>query len=341
MPAAGFEIAVAACQRIETMAEYQEIFSTLQIKGLKLRNRVVVPPMVQVRPITSPEGIAWYRRLSEGGAGLVVVEATSIQLFGKELTAAGLRPLVEAINDEGAAAAIQLFPIPFGEEAEPGHLGLEQIKAIVRQYGQAAGVCQEAGFNGVEPHGAHGFILNQFFMPDKNHRGDQYGGSLENRARLAVEVVGQIRQTTGNNLLILYRHTPVGQEYGIDESLGFAQWLIDAGVDILDISPARDDRVADLAQPFTGQLETPVIAVGGMEDPGQAARALREGRCDLIAVGRQLIADAQWPQKVQEGRLTEIRGCRKFDDGCHEDLDRGRPVRCVQWEQDELEPYLQ
>ena len=322
------------------MAEYQEIFSTLQIKGLKLRNRVVAPPMVQMRPIASPEGIAWYRRLSSGGAGLVIVEATSIQRFGRELTAAGLRPLVEAIHGEGAAAAIQLFPIPFAEESEPDQLSPEQIGEIVRQYGQAAGVCQEAGFDGVEPHGAHGFLLNQLFMPDKNHRADQYGGSLENRARLALEVVGQIRQTTNNDLLILYRHTPMGHEYGIDESILLAQWLVDAGVDVLDISPARDDGIADLAEPFTSQLKIPVIAVGGMEDPAQAARALREKRCDLIAVGRQLIADAQWPRKVQEGRLTEISGCRKFDNGCHEDIANRRPVRCVQWERDELIPYL-
>ena len=131
-------------------------------------------------------------------------------------------------------------------------------------------------------------------MPDKNHRTDEYGGSLDNRCRLGVRIVERIREVAGEDLLILYRHTPTGDRYGIDDSLHLADRLVDAGANILDISPAREASVADLASPFAARFSIPVMAVGGMEDPEAASAALREGKCDLIAIGRQMIADHLW-----------------------------------------------
>ena len=317
------------------MGEQRKMFSALKIRGCEVRNRIVVPPMVQVRGITSAEGIGWYRRLAGGGAGLVIVEATGVPVFGRELTAGALRPLVEAIHSGGAKAAIQLFPIRFGEGAHPDELSAERIETMVEQYGEAAEVCREAGFDGVEPHGAHGFLLNQFFMPDRNHRTDAWGGSLDKRCRLACRIVERIRQTAGEDLVILYRHTPTGNEYTIEDSLTLAERLIDAGVDVLDISPARRETAADLAAPFAARFSVPVIAVNGMEDPEEAEKALREGRCDLVAVGRQMIADAEWPDKVREGRPDEIRRCTHCDEGCYGNLTDGKPVECVLWDEDE------
>ena len=319
---------------------HQLIFSPLRIGHVELRNRIVVPPMVQLRPITSDAGIAWYRRLAAGGPGLVIVEATGIPGFGAELTAETLRPLVEAIHAGGAAAAIQLFPIAFGQKADPNSLSVEQIDGIVGQYGRAATICLEAGFDGVEPHGAHGYLLNQFFMPDKNRRADDYGGSRANRGRLAVRIVEQISAVAGAPLLILYRHTPTGQAYTLDDSLALAGRLIDAGVDVLDISPARQTRVAELAAPFKERFpNAPVIAVGGMDDPDAAVTALVDGHCDLVAVGRQLIADAHWPRKVREGRLNDIRNCEKCDVGCFGNLREQKPVKCALWDDDEVAAY--
>lgn len=316
------------------------LFSALQLRTLTLRNRIVAPPMVQVRSIVSKEGIAWYRRLAAGGAGLVIVEATGVPHFGAELTIENLRPLTDAVHAEGAAIAIQLFPVPFGQKIDLNALTIPQIEGIIEQYGRTAAICREAGFDGVEPHGAHGYMINQMFMPDVNCRTDAYGGSFENRSKLGRQIVRKMRQAGGNDLLILYRHTPEGKQYTIDDSLKFAGWLIEAGLDVLDISPARRDSVADLAAPFKSAFKVPVIAVQGMDDPQAAADALQQGRCDLVAVGRQLIADAAWPRKVQEGRLSDIVQCTKCNKGCFGRLRELKPVECVHWQGDEVAAFM-
>ena len=320
--------------------QHAELFAPLKIGRLELRNRIVAPPMVQVRPIASPEGVAWYRRLAAGGAGLVIVEATGIPHFGNELTAQSLRPLVDAVHGEGAAIAIQLFPIVFGTAADPNALSAEQIRSIIAGYGAAALVCRDAGFDGVEPHGAHGFLLNQFFMPDMNRRTDDYGGSLENRSRLGIEIVERIRRVAGDSLLIFYRHTPTGTAYALGESIEFAKDLAAVGLDVMDVSPSRKDYVADLAEAFKAALRVPVIAVNGMNRPDAAAEALREDRCDLVAIARGLIADAEWPSKVRSGRLDEIVQCKECNAGCFGNLKRGKPVKCVQWKKDEPNDFM-
>jgi len=315
---------------------YPELFTPLRIGGIELRNRIVAPPMLQVRPITSPEGRAWYRRLASGGPGLVMVEVTSILRFGGELTVKSLHPLAKLIHEEGAAAGIQLFPVKFREAVDPNSLSREQIEQIIAGYGQAAVICREAGFDIVEPHGAHGYLLNQFFMPGRNHRGDDFGSTLEGRCRLAVRIVQRLRESVGPGGLVFYRHTPVGQDYGVEESLVLAERLVKAGVDALDISPARRDVPGDLAAPFKARFKVPVIAVSGMDVPAAAAEALREGRCDLVAIGRGLIADAQWPKKLREGREKEIIHCRRCETGCFGRLRRNEPVACVLWKHDEV-----
>jgi len=319
---------------------YPTLFSPFRLGAVELRNRVVSPPMYQVRPVLSPEGLAWHRRLAAGGAGLVIVEGTSVKRLATKTSADDLRPLVEAIHDEGAAAAIQLFPVIADDVTGPDDPTTGQLDTLVEHFGRAAAVCAEAGFDGVEPHGAHGFLLNQFLMPDRNGRTDKYGGSPEGRGRLAVSIVEQVRRVAGDGLAILFRHTPVGEGYGLDDSLAFVEKLLASGLDVLDVSPARADDVADLAAVFKARLACPVIAVGGMEDPDAAERALRLGRCDLVAVGRQLIADAQWPHKVRDGRLDEIVRCRKCDEACFGNLREGKPAACVQWPDDELAAYV-
>ncbi len=319
---------------------HAELFASLTIGKVELANRIVVPPLVQVRSIISPEGIAWYRRLASGGAGLVIAEATGVPRFGDDLTAESLRPMVSAIHDGGAAAAIQLFPILFGTQADPNELSVEQIDATVEQFAVAAAICVEAGFDGVEPHGAHGFLINQFFMPDRNTRTDDYGGSPANRSRFGLRIVERIKRQTGDDLLIFYRHTPTGEAYTLEDSLTFASDLVAAGLDVLDISPAMAETVADMAAPFKARCGVPVIAVNGMDDPDAAAEALRDGRCDLVAIGRQMIADSRWPDLVRNEALDELRECTKCNEGCFGKLGEGQPVECVLWPDDELAGHM-
>jgi 2,4-dienoyl-CoA reductase-like NADH-dependent reductase (Old Yellow Enzyme family) len=320
---------------------HEDLFQPLRVRNLRLANRIVVPPMVQRRPILSPEGIAWYRRLASGGAGMVVVESTGVPAFGSELTVQDLRRLSDAIRERGPVAGIQLFPTQTSVAEDVTGLNPEDISGIVRRYGKATQLCREAGFQAVEIHGAHGFLLNRFFMPGENGRTDSYGGSLEGRCRLALEITQHVREAAGEDMLVMYRHSPRGSGYGVRESLLLADGLVAEGVDVLDVSPAKAESVADLAAPFTERLDIPVIAVGGMEDPSAAAQALRDGRCDLVAVGRQMIADAGWPRKVAEGRLSDIVRCTQCDEGCFGNLGRGQPVRCVLWKSDEVAEWTQ
>jgi len=318
------------------MTDYTELFSPLRIKNVELPNRLVAPPLVQFRPITSAAGLKWYARLAAGGAGLIIVEATGVPRFGNDLTAESLRPLVDILHSHGAAAAIQLFPLRFGETADVNELNNKQIQSIIDQYGRAAEICLRAGFDGVEPHGAHNYLINQFFMPDVNRRTDGFGGSAANRGRFASRIVERISQEVGEQLIIMYRHTPVGKAYTLDDSLQFASELINTGVDLLDISPARDKEVGDLSEPFAKRFGVPVIAVNGMHDLDAAEQALRLRRCSLVAAGRQMIADAQWANKIRQGRADEVRTCLQCNKMCYDHVKKRIPVRCVLWSDDEV-----
>ena len=325
-----FREQIAAHMTAATHPDVSPLFEPLTVKGKTLRNRIVMPPMVGKRPLTSPEGIEWYGRHARGGVGLVIVEATRVNLFGDELTVETLKPLVEAIHEGGALAAIQLFPITFGQDTAPADLSPEQIDETVAAYETAARICLEAGFDGIEPHGAHGYLLNQFFSPEQNWRTDAYGGSLENRMRLALRIVEAVRPICGDQMILLYRHTPVGKGYGMAESLALAKELIAAGVDILDLSPSSIEAPGDRAAPFVG-LGVPVIAVNELDRVDRALEALNEDRADLVAVARGLIADPDWPVKVREGRFEEIVSCIRCDVKCFGNLREGIPIECTQW----------
>jgi 2,4-dienoyl-CoA reductase-like NADH-dependent reductase (Old Yellow Enzyme family) len=306
------------------------LFDPLQVGPKTLRNRIVMPPMVVNRDLAGLDGPEWYGRRAQGGVGLVIVEATNVVDFGNPYTPENLRPLVDAIHQGGALAAIQLYPGVRGQRVSPADLAPDEIERLVGQYHTAAEICAAAGFDGIEPHGAHGYLLNQFFSPEKNQRADAYGRDLEGRMRLARRIVDTVRPIADHaGMLVLYRHTPVGPGYGIEESLLLAGALVQAGVDILDLSPSSDALPGDRAAPFMG-LGVPVIAVNGLDRVERALEVLREGRATLVAIGRGLIADPDWPLKVRGGRLRDIVACTECDI-CHDDLRSGSPVGCSQW----------
>jgi len=312
------------------MYDVTPLFRPLQVKHKTLRNRIVMPPMVVNRSLTMPAGQEWYGRRAKGGVGLVIVEASDVVRFGPEYTARTLRPLVEAIHRGGALAAIQIFPGVRSQTLSPAQLGISEIEGLIAGYRVAAEICAEAGFDGVEPHGAHGYLLNQFFSPQQNQRTDAYGGTPAGRMRLALDILGEIRPIASQaGMLILYRHTPVGPGYGIEESVSLGRELVAAGVDILDISPASDAAPGDRAAPFMA-LGVPVIAVNELDRLPRAIEVLCENRASLVAIGRGLIADPDWPTKVREGRMEEIIACT-YCDRCFDDLGQGMAVGCSQW----------
>ncbi len=312
------------------------LFEPLAIKHKILRNRIVLPPMVTLRDLTTPEAARWYGERSAGGTALVIVEATSVNRFGSELTAENLKPLVEAIHVGGALAAIQLFPVTIEfpkveDPPTPNSVSLTEIEKIIKAYQVAAEICGEAGFDGVEPHGAHNYLINQFFSMEQNLRMDDFGGSIEARMEFGLRILRISRSVCDRyGMLLLYRHTPIGQGYGVDESLLFVNELVKSGLDILDVSPSSYERPGDRAAPFK-RFNIPVIAVGELDVVDRAMEVLEEGRADLVAIGRGLIADPRWPQKVKASRIEDVVVCQKCDELCHGNLQLGIPVACTEW----------
>jgi NADPH2 dehydrogenase len=307
------------------------IFQPITIKGVTIANRIVVPPMFSNREPTCPDGIQWYRRLVAESPGLLIVQATQCKRFGSDYTAENLRPLVQAVHEKGSRIAIQLFPLRITEKVAPSEISRREIGNLVDQFTRATECCMQAGFDGVEVHGAHDYLINQFFSPRANKRTDAYGGCIENRCRFGLDLARACRKAAGNGLL-LYRHTPLEKDgYSIEDSFVLTDRLVDEGVDILDISPGSDRLPGDRAARFKHRYPgVPVIAVGHLEVVSRTVEVLRERRADLVAVGRGMLLDPSWPRKLREGRIDEVQICEGCG-GCFDRLWAGELVGCVRW----------
>ena len=314
------------------------LLDPLEVKGLMLKNRIVMPPMHT--GLATTEGavtdslIEHYVRRSKA-LGLLIVEHSYVSLDGKfserqlgiydDNLVSGLEKLSSKIHATGTPVVIQLnhagrttsMEITRTEPVAPSpsevarELRSEEIEALAEGFAIAAERAMKAGFDGVEIHGAHGFLLNQFFSPLANRRRDKYGGSLENRMRFPLEVVERVKEKVGGRLL-LYRLgsddlDPAGIK--IEDSKEFAIKLQGAGVDIIDISgglcgsrpPQLQDRQGYFipqAQQIKRVVNMPVIGVGGITEPEYASTVIREGKVDLVAVGRALLEDPDWAIKA-------------------------------------------
>jgi len=320
------------------------LLDPLEVKGLTLRNRIVMPPMqtglATTEGIVTDSLVEHYVQRSKA-LGLLIVEHSYVSPDGKlsqrqlgicdDSLVSGLRRLSSSVHATGTAVVIQInhagrsatreitgmqpvAPSPVGNARE---LRVEEIEALSQAYAMAAERAIKAGFDGVEVHGAHGFLLNQFFSPLTNRRRDKYGGSLENRIRFPLEVVERVREKLDGKLL-LYRLgsddlDPQGTQ--IQDSKRFAAKLEEAGVDILDVSgglcggsPARLQGVQGYFVPQAEEIkevvDIPVIGVGGITEPEYANMLIQEERVDLVAVGRALLNDPDWAVKAIEELKT-------------------------------------
>jgi NADPH2 dehydrogenase len=311
----------------------------LQIKTFTLKNRIVYPPMQSGRAdfdgsITN-KLINFYVHRS-AVIGLPIVEHAYIDLLGKigpkqlgiydDKLVPGYEKLAQALHTIGAPAVVQIShaggvanrKVILNQPAGPSSAGktrmLEvcELQTITEQYAAAAERAMKAGFDGVELHGAHGYLLNQFFSPLLNKRTDDYGGSLEKRMHFPLQVVQAVRSRIGADKLLLYRLgsddlAPHGTH--IEDAIVFAQKLEAVGVDILDVSggmcgsePKQLRQIKGYfvpqAQAVKQAVKVPVIGVGGITEPEFADQLVRGGRVDLVAVGRALWKDAQWAEKA-------------------------------------------
>jgi 2,4-dienoyl-CoA reductase-like NADH-dependent reductase (Old Yellow Enzyme family)/thioredoxin reductase len=310
--------------------------------------------------------IAYYRRRAQGGVGTITVEGclVSAETVGPEPRISGpeylpgLRRLVEALRPYGVTVGVQLMhpgrqvvegpsvapsPIPLNSAAPvPRELTGADIAGIVHDYAAAAVRAADAGFDFVEVHGAHGYLPSNFLSPQFNRRTDAYGGSLDNRARFSVEVARAITEATG--LPLVWRlNGDDGPSGGltIDEAARVAGMVVGAGASAISVTagtwlslqvtlaPMAVPRghMRPLAAAVKRAVDVPVMAVGRLDDPDEAAAAVASGDADLVLLGRALIAEPDWPDKVREGRLAELRPCIACN-ACVDLVGRGERARC-------------
>jgi len=320
------------------------LLDPLKVKGLTLKNRIVMPPMqtslATVEGAVTDSLVEHYIRRSKA-LGLLIVEHCYVSREGRlsenqlgiynDNLVGGLEKLSSRIHATGTPVVIQINhagrttsmeitgmkPVAPSPSENSRELGIEEIETLVEAFTIAAGRAMRAGFDGVEVHGAHGFLLNQFFSPLANRRRDKYGGSLENRMRFPLEVVERVKETVGGRLL-LYRLgsddlDPAGTR--IEDSKIFAVKLEQAGVDIIDVSGglcgSRPSQLQDRqgyfipqAQQIKSVVDIPVIGVGGIKEPEYAHIVIKEGKADLVAIGRTLLKDPDWATKATESLKT-------------------------------------
>ncbi len=357
----------------------ENLFSPFSLRGLRLKNRIVMPPMgvflVEADGSVTDRTREYYRQRARGGAGMVMVEASAVAPEGivsfhqmriyDDCFIAGLASLAEVIKEQGARAGIQIHHAgrqtsskvigrpPFA----PSHLRCptirgdvqvldqEGIQRIVRLFGDAAERALEAGFELVEIHGAHGYLINQFLSGFSNVREDQYGGDIQNRARFAVEVVQEVRRRLGPEFPISFKIS--AQEFvpgglTVQESVEILKLLRQAGIDAVQVSAGNDATPEWISQPMLmprgclvdsahwirQEVEIPVICVGRINGPVLAEEILREGKADLVCMGRALLADPELPRKAMEGRLEEIRRCVGCNTCINSIFKKGR-VECL------------
>jgi len=310
--------------------------------------------------------IAYYRRRAEGGVGTITVEGVLVsaetegpepKLSGPEYLP-GLKRLVGELRQFDITIGIQLMhpgrqvvhgptvapsPVPLNSHAPiPHELTEPEIADIVEDYAKAADLAREAGFDFVEVHGAHGYLPSNFLSPLDNRRSDAYGGSLENRARFSLEVARAIMATV--DLPLVWRiNGDDGMPGGltIDETVEVSQWLEDTGVAAISVSAGTwhtlhvtlapmfvpRGHMVEYAAAVKRAVNVPVIAVGRLDDPELAAKVVADGDADLVLLGRALIAEPDWPIKVEEGRFNELRPCIACN-ACVDLVGRGERARC-------------
>ncbi len=351
------------------------LLEPITIRGMQLRNRIVMPAMQVFIGVRGRRARAYYTERARGGVAAVIVAPISVDLFVRDEAwgqpgavasfVDGLRPLTAAVHEAGGKLGLQLwhgnrFPAGMGEAVDssnadsPGErvapsarddmrqLSVDEIGSIVSQFATATLRCQEAGFDFVELHGAHGYLPCQFFSPIDNQRTDGYGGDLSRRMRFGLECVAAVRGAVGDDYPLFFRLATEEKRPGgiaLADSIEYALELERAGVDALNVSIGAADfsdwvppkkfpegTFVPQAAAIKRKVHVPVIAVGRIHRAELAESILAEGKADLIAMGRQLIADPFWPRKVMEGRTQEIIACDSCNTNCVADLASGKSL---------------
>ena len=360
------------------------LFTPARIGPIEIKNRIVMPPMTtrtaDAEGFVTDDSIAYYLARVRGGTGLITVEMASPEKCGRhrrhevgiydDRFIPGLTRLVDAIHHGGAKTSIQLghggghtradicCETPIAPSAIPHPVYETTFETIVPQamteariaettaaYVTAAQRAQRCGFDCVEIHAAHGYLISQFHAPFENRRTDDYGGSLENRARFGLDVLRAMKAALPDTGVV-YRLSvedffPGGLPY--EEGRQIAIWAALAGADALHVTAGHyrslpsaqivlppmnmpDAPFLDFAADVRKHIGVPVIAVGRLGDPATAEAAIAGGKADFVALGRTLVADPQWAEKVERGE--PIRRCLACNT-CINEMRGGARIGCV------------
>jgi len=359
------------------------LFEPIRINSMELENRIVMPPMTTLLAQASGEigerFIAFYAARARGGAALLTSETVEVHPYTHNLSigdrgfcaiyddrfSPGLTHFVDRVHSEGAKLSVQLhhagnamvqidpskpplapsaIPCPGGQM--PRALSVDEIGEIVQAFGTAARRAKETGFDAVDIHAGHGYLIAQFMSAFFNRRTDEYGGDLHGRLRFAREILREVRSNVGDDFPIIFRmsgdeRVPDGRNQ--EESVAIAPSLVAAGADCLSISTGMGfeltHTVAGLGMPkglnvataaaIKSAVKVPVMVAGKLNDPLLAAAVVARGSVDMVAIGRGLVADPEWPNKLREGRPETIRPCVACNQGCIGTLSVGLPFTCL------------
>ncbi|MUG88876.1 NADPH dehydrogenase NamA [Paenibacillus timonensis] len=324
-----------------------QLFSPFTIKQVTFNNRIVMSPMCQYSS-PNPDGKIddWHRvhyaSRAVGGVGLILIEATAVVPEGRityrdlgiwsDEHIAGLKQLVDLAHQNGAKIGIQLAhagrkaeleetiiapsAIPFPEKKTPKAADAEDIRRIIEGFREGARRAKEAGFDVIEIHGAHGYLLNEFLSPLTNHREDEYGGNANGRYRLLHEVIEAVNSVWTGPLFVRVsanEYDPEGNS--LEQYIDYARRMKAQGVDLIDCSsgglvPAQIHAYpgyqVNLAEQIRRQADIATGAVGLISEPSHAEEILGNGRADLVFLGRELLRNPYWAYDAAKALRTTL-----------------------------------
>ncbi|GJI96837.1 2,4-dienoyl-CoA reductase [Duganella caerulea] len=357
-----------------TTSPYPHLLAPLDLGFTTLRNRVVMGSMhtgLEDRFYNYGKLAAFYRERARGGVGLIVTGGISPNRSGWLLPFGGTlnfkgdvinhRRVTSAVHEEGGKILMQIlhagrygyqpFVVSASEKKspispfKPRALTEAGIEATIRDYARCARLARDAGYDGVEVMGSEGYLLNQFLCARTNLRTDQWGGSIENRMRLSVEIVKRIRAEVGNDFIIMYRHSLLDLVDGgntWEDVVAVAKALQHAGVTILNsgygwhearvptiVTSVPRAAFASLAGRLRREVTIPVVASNRINMPAEAEGILQRGDADMISMARPFLADSHFVVKAAQGRTDEINTCIGCNQACLDHTFSNKRASCL------------
>ncbi len=354
------------------MSPFKRLFQPGKIGRLAIANRIIMAPMVthlSMNGAVTDKLIAYYAERAIGGTGLIILEASHPRTGGvpgrvhiwKDSFIPGLRKLTDEIHRCGAKMAIEINP-SLGRSAPtdpisasnvphpvtgivPRALTVSEIKKVERDFGRGAIRAREAGFDAIMIHGGSGYLISEFLSPRTNLRKDSYGGDIEGRSRLAVEMLREAKKNAGKEFPVIFRLAASERlEGGIspEDIAETCRLIVEAGADAIDVVSGVADTTewvipswyfphacnVSLAEEIKRRVPIPVTVAGRINDPSVAEEILEQGKADFIVMGRALLADPHFPIKAKEGRVGEIRKCLACL-RCQDSFSAAAPLTCT------------